>query len=334
MPEYRTEIVVSPSFDPWTNLALEEHLLGRIREESMTLYLWRNEHTVVIGRNQNAWRECRTELLEREGGRLARRLSGGGAVYHDLGNCNFTFLASPRSYDFDRQIRVIAEALRDLGISASFGGRNDLFVEGRKISGNAFYRGRSGRYHHGTILMDVDMDRLTRYLQPSKAKLDAKGVTSVRSRVANLREFVPSLSMDDVQRALRTAFHKEFGDGPESDAATFLADPSMRRLRDMYASREWIYGRTPVFDAEIGHRFDWGELQIGMTVERGVITECRVFSDAMDADYIAHLADLFPGAAPDGASLAACVRDSRSAMAASETGDILSWLESAGSGLI
>ena len=334
MPAYRTEIVVSPSFDPWTNLALEEHLLGRVREASMTLYLWRNEHTVVIGRNQNAWRECRTILLELEDGRLARRLSGGGAVYHDLGNCNFTFLASPRSYDFDRQIRVIAEALRDLGISASFGGRNDIFVDGRKISGNAFYRGKAGRYHHGTILMDVDMDRLTRYLQPSKAKLEAKGVTSVRSRVANLREFVPSLSMNDLQSAIRTAFHREFGDGPESDASTLLADPSMRRLRDTYASREWIYGRTPAFDAEIGRRFDWGELQICMTVERGVITECRVFSDAMDADFIERLADLFPGAAPDGASLAARIRDSHDAMAASETGDILSWLESAGTGLL
>lgn len=334
MKTYRTEIVVSPSFDPWTNLALEEHLLGQIREASMILYLWRNEHTVVIGRNQNAWRECRTELLELEGGRLARRLSGGGAVYHDLGNCNFTFLASPRSYDFDRQIGVLVRALRDLGISASFGGRNDIFVQGRKISGNAFYSGKAGRYHHGTILMDVDMERLTRYLQPSKAKLEAKGVTSVRSRVANLREFVPSLTMDDLQRAIRDAFHREFGDGPECDAAVFLSDPSMRRLREKYAGREWIYGRTPVFDAEIGRRFDWGEIQIGMTVARGVITECRVFSDAMDADYIARLADLFPGAAPDGASLAARIRDSRSAMAAGETGDILSWLESAGSGLL
>ena len=142
------------------------------------------------------------------------------------------------------------------------------------------------------------------------------------------------MAMIEQRGAKLVAVAQEFGDGPESDAATFLADPSMRRVRDMKASREWIYGRTPVFDAEIGHRFDWGELQIGMTVERGVITECRVFSDALDADYIAHLADLFPGAAPDGASLAACVRDSRSAMAASETGDILSWLESAGSGLI
>ena len=334
MQPFTSEIVTSLSFDPWTNLALEEYLLGRIHDDSMTLYLWRNEHTVVIGRNQNAWRECRTELLELEGGRLARRLSGGGAVYHDLGNCNFTFLASPRSYDFDRQIGVLVEALRDLGISASFGGRNDIFVEGRKISGNAFYRGRTGRYHHGTILMDVDMDRLTRYLQPSKAKLEAKGVASVRSRVANLREFVPSLSMDDLQHALRTAFHREFGDGPERDAATFLADPSMRRLRDTYASREWIYGRTPVFDAEIGRRFDWGELQICMTVERGVIKECRVFSDAMDADFIARLAELFPGATPDGASLAARVRDSQSARTTPETGDILSWLESVGNGLI
>ena len=160
---------------------------------------------MVIGRNQNPWKECRTALLTEEGGHLARRLSGGGAVFHDLGNLNFTFLMPAADYDLPRQLAVIERACQSLGIPAARSGRNDLLAEGRKFSGNAFYQHAGKAYHHGTLMLDVDLEMVQRYLSPSKAKLAAKGVDSVRSRVVNLREFVPDLTIPQLADALIAA---------------------------------------------------------------------------------------------------------------------------------
>ena len=138
----------SKSFDPYLNLATEQYLMETVEEDACILFLWQNQNTVVIGKNQNAWKECRTDLLREEGGFLARRLSGGGAVFHDLGNLNFTFLMPQAEYDLDRQFSVIAEAVSMLGLHAERSGRNDVLAEGRKFSGNAFYKnGKIGRAH-------------------------------------------------------------------------------------------------------------------------------------------------------------------------------------------
>ncbi len=195
----------SRSFDPYENLALEEALLSRVGKGELILYLWQNERTVVIGKNQNPWKECRTALLAEEGGHLARRLSGGGAVFHDLGNLNFTFVMPGEEYDLPRQLTVLERACRSLGIPAERSGRNDLLADGRKFSGNAFYKHNGKAYHHGTLMVDVDMEMVQRYLSPSKAKLAAKGVDSVRSRVVNLREFVPDLTIPRLADALIAA---------------------------------------------------------------------------------------------------------------------------------
>ncbi|MEI6309433.1 MAG: lipoate--protein ligase, partial [bacterium] len=201
-----TRVLRTYSLDPFHNLALEEFLLDDVTGHAAagchaaagylaTLYLWQNENTVVIGKNQNPWRECRLEQLEAEGGKLARRLSGGGAVFHDLGNLNFTFLLPRADYDLSRQLRVILEAARAVGVPAEMSGRNDLTATGRKFSGNAFYLRKETAFHHGTILVNADFQKMSRYLQPSAEKMRAKGVESVRARVVNLSELSPGLGV-------------------------------------------------------------------------------------------------------------------------------------------
>ena len=206
--------------DPYENLALEEALLNRVGPGELILYLWQNERTVVIGRNQNPWKECRTALLSEEGGRLARRLSGGGAVFHDLGNLNFTFLMSAGDYDLARQLTVLERACQSLGIPAQRSGRNDLLADGRKFSGNAFYKHNGKAYHHGTLMVDVNMEMVQRYLSPSKAKLAAKGVNSVRARVVNLREFIPDLTIDRLSDAMIAALTQVYPPTPVGAAKT------------------------------------------------------------------------------------------------------------------
>lgn len=166
---------------------------------------------MVIGRNQNAWRECRTTLLEQEGGVLARRLSGGGAVYHDMGNLNFTFSLPTADYDLRRQQEVLVAACRRLGIPAECSGRNDILTGGRKFSGNSFYHHGGRSFHNGTLLIDVDMEKLGRYLAPSQGKLESKGVASVRSRVVNLSQVQPGLTVSHMEEALWSAFSEVYG---------------------------------------------------------------------------------------------------------------------------
>ena len=268
--------------DPYRNLAMEQFLLENQPADSCTLYLWQNKNTVVIGKNQNAWKECRTSLLEEEGGHLARRLSGGGAVFHDLGNLNFTFLMSNEDYDLDRQFGVIREACALIGVETERSGRNDVLAEGRKFSGNAFYHNKTHAYHHGTLMVDVDVDKLGRYLSPPKAKLQAKGVDSVRSRVVNLSELSPGLTCDMLREKLAEAFCKVYGMAAEN---VLLRDADMAQI-DQIATKikswDYLYGSPLSFTLECDDYFPWGYVLLQLHAKSGSITAAKVYSDAMD----------------------------------------------------
>ncbi len=267
--------------DPFENLAREQVLLEQGPADGLILYLWQNQNTVVIGRNQNAWKECRLSLLEEEGGRLARRLSGGGAVFHDLGNLNFTFLLPREDFDIPKQLQVICNACRSFGIPAEISGRNDLTAAGLKFSGNAFYKSGSRAYHHGTLLLNADLDKLTRYLSPPKAKLEAKGVASVRSRVENLCAMAPSVTKEAMMRQLITAAEKVY----DFTAQELVFTPEMAaetaRLTEKYASREWRLGANVPAAFSCQQTFPWGTVSLELQVERGIITHAGVFTDAM-----------------------------------------------------
>ena len=269
-------------FDPYDNLAVEQHLLETVEDGCCILYLWQNQNTVVIGRNQNAWKECRTTQLQEDGGHLARRLSGGGAVFHDLGNLNFTFLVHDQDYDLDRQLAVIAEACSCLGVETERSGRNDLLSAGRKFSGSAFYHNMGRSYHHGTLLVNVDMDKLSRYLNPSPAKLRAKGVDSVRSRVVNLTELQPDLTVEALAEQLPPAFSRVYGLPVETMTTGDLDRAAVDALAERNRSWDWLYGRRMPFQFSCEDRFPWGELRLELQVDRGVVCRAAVYTDAMD----------------------------------------------------
>jgi len=292
--QFTTKVVRSTSHDPWFNLAVEELLLDNLEPGEVVFYLWQNQHTVVIGRNQNAWKECRVKELEEDGGKLARRLSGGGAVYQDLGNLCFTFALARQDYDLHRQLRVIVEGVKKLGIDAHFSGRNDVLADGRKFSGNAFYFHRDKAIHHGTVMFRVDFSALTEYLQVSEAKMKSKGVKSVRSRVINLTELNHDITIDALSKALIESFVEVYGgEGREYPLAE--SGDKLQRLYDKYSSWRWRFGKTPEFDVSFEARFEWGEVQLALQLVNGMVAESRLYSDAMDADLIEQLSVVFEG---------------------------------------
>ncbi len=287
----RLLIYKSECVDPYYNIATEKHLLETVAPGSCILYLWQNQNTVVIGRNQNAWAECRTELLAQEGGKLARRLSGGGAVFHDLGNLNFTFLMCREDYDLDRQLLVIQEACSSLGLQAVRSGRNDLLVQEQKFSGNAFYHTKGKAYHHGTLLIHADMEKLSRYLSPSKAKLEAKGVSSVRSRVVNLSHLVPDLTCEKMAQCMETAFCQVYGKDADHIVLSKEDHNQITATAEHLQSWDWLYGPKLPFTLACNDRFPWGSIRLELQVEAGLIAGVTVYTDAMQwdlADCLSH----------------------------------------------
>ena len=290
-----TAVYESGSFDPHHNLAVEQVLLEGVREGQCILYLWQNQNTVVIGRNQNAWKECRVELLRQEGGTLARRLSGGGAVFHDLGNLNFTFLVPTEDYDLRRQQSVIKGACDLLGIKTELSGRNDILADGRKFSGNAFYHAQGKSYHHGTLMIDVDGEKMKRYLSPSVKKLAAKSVSSVKSRVINLKDLNHALTISDMKEKLKEAFLEVYGCRPAILSDEGLNLDKVRRLTEKNGSDTWLYGSRLPFTSTYSERFDWGEITIQLQVSGRSVVGVKVYSDAMDWSLPANIEQALTG---------------------------------------
>lgn len=309
----KLSVIVSESFDPYENLALEKFLLENVIPGQVFLYLWCNERTVVCGRNQNIWKECRVDALKKDGGHPARRLSGGGAVYHDKGNLNFTFIACQGEYSLERQLQVIIEAARSFGIDAVKTGRNDITVSGGKFSGNAFYKTNPNNfadrivrlYHHGTLMVEVDKEILSAYLNPDKEKYASKGVDSVKSRVCNLKEFNSAVTVPAMAGAMVSAFEKVYRADADiwsfSLSGAFAAKimPAQPRFKlskseeecisrgaAFFASDEWLYRNNIKFNARFSRRFDFGDFDLRIFAKNGVILDAAVYSDAMDGEWV------------------------------------------------
>lgn len=287
-------LILHQGNDGWQNLAVDEYLLRNIKAGDMILHIYVNNNCVVIGRHQNPWRECNLAAMDTDGVKLVRRISGGGAVFHDLGNLNFSFITDKKRYNVPRQMGVILNTIRDLGISGEFSGRNDILVQGKKFSGNAFCDIRQGCQHHGTLLVDTDISNLSKYLQVSEKKIRDKGVSSVKARVCNLSDFAQGLTVDMVKDALCRAFAAEYGGYKPLD----LTSTAKQEIQDLYnkqSSWQWRLGHTPQFDIVLEERFSWGEIQLHLMVKEGIITEAKVYSDALDINLPPTIGQLVQG---------------------------------------
>jgi len=285
----KLQTLISNQYNPFLNRAVEQYLTEHQEEDTVTLYLWKNQQTVVIGYNQNPYSECNIQLLLDEGGHLMRRGTGGGAVYHDLGNINFSFVADKSLYDVRKQLSIIQDALLAYGLEAEISGRNDLTCQGRKFSGNAFAKGQRNDLHHGTILIKTDGAMMQRYLTVDKAKLMKNGVKSVASRVINLSELVPELTSENIKQPLIASFEKVYGGKATLlDFDTFINNKEVQAIREHISSDDFLFGRWRQFKTTKKAQFPWGNVDVALHIDeaKAIITDIQIASDCLDTEII------------------------------------------------
>ena len=273
---------VNRETDPTFNLALEE-LLASADDAPEFFMLWRNRPTVVVGRNQFTAAEIDGGYIRRNGIEVVRRITGGGAVYHDLGNLNYT-IAGPADGDdapnsFARRAAPVVDVLREWGVPAEFSGRNDILVDGRKVSGSARSTIRGRSLFHGTLLFEVDMERLAGALRPDPLKIASKGVASVRARVANLKEFLPPMTADEFAAEFARRLCRRLGAVSGEEIPPEVVSAARRLAAEKYRSREWTYGTAFACDYEKRARFAGGSIMLRCRLRANRIEALRISGD-------------------------------------------------------
>jgi lipoate---protein ligase len=268
--------------DPRINLAIEEYALKNLDINETYLLFYINEPSIIIGKNQNSIEEINTEYVESNGIHVVRRLSGGGAVYHDLGNLNYSFITKDDGdsfHNFRKFTEPVIAALKQMGINAELSGRNDILAEGRKISGNAQFSTKGRMFTHGTLLFNSEMDHIVSALRVKKDKIESKGIKSVRSRVANISEFLTEkLSVEE----FRSSLLKFIFQGEEVTEYV-LTEEDWEKIhqlsKERYQNWDWNYGKSPKFNLQHSHRFPVGQIDVRLDVDKGVIENCKIYGD-------------------------------------------------------
>ena len=286
--------------DPSLNLALEEAFFSRVAPGKSWFLLWQNGPSVIIGRHQNALEEVNAREIEDKGLPVVRRSTGGGAVYHDLGNLNFSFLEhheGETGIDFGRYLSPIVRALKKLGVDARISGRNDLEVGGRKISGSAQRLNQGRVLHHGTLLVGADFEAMTRALNPEPEKFLSHGVASVRSRVANISEFwQEGCTLETLCGALASEVCGENAKSPARIPPDVL-ELAKTLAAEKYGNWDWNIGKSPKFTSRGSRRFPFGRVDLRLNVDRGRIVDCRIQGDFFSVADILELEALLVGCA-------------------------------------
>ena len=276
--------IESPSVNPYFNLALEQYVFDCMDRNQVYFMLWQNENTIVVGKHQNTIAEINQEFVEENGISVVRRLSGGGAVYHDMGNLNFTFVVSENNQmsDFDFKVfcQPVVNALQKFGVDAEVNGRNNITVAGKKISGNSQYAKQGRIMHHGSILYHSDLEKVIQSLKVSKDKIASKGISSVRSRVTNVKEYMKEeISLEDFKKAL---LEEMFGQQEMEQYQLTQEDIEKIELleKERYNTWEWNYGYSPAYNI-VKERYveGRGKIEVHLDVENGIIQKFDVFGD-------------------------------------------------------
>ncbi len=288
----------SRSFDPYYNLALEEHLFFVLPEGEQCLMLWQNANTVVVGKNQNTLEEVNQAFIDQNHCKVARRLSGGGAVYHDMGNLNFTIIADKEDFErfnFRMFVEPVVNTLLEYGIEAEFTGRNDLVIEGKKFCGNSQYSKGKRVLHHGCIMLDSNLVHVKNALNVKKEKFQSKAVKSVSSRVTtiNAHAQVP-ITMDAFKESLKK--NVVLDSQVKSYVISSEDEAQIASLRnDKYATWEWNYGNKGEFNIRNEKKFPWGLLTVFLHVERGIIQQIKLQGDYFGTYDVELLEEAFVG---------------------------------------
>lgn len=268
--------------DPTINLAIEEYCLKNLDIDETYLLFYINEPSIIIGKNQNTAEEINADYVKDHGIHVVRRLSGGGAVYHDLGNLNFSFITKDDGesfHNFKKFTEPVIEALRILGVHAELSGRNDILADGRKISGNAQFSTRGRMFSHGTLLFDSHMEDVVGALNVKMDKIQSKGIKSIRQRVANIRELMDrELTVEQFKQLLLQSIF----DGKEVPTYELTEEDwsAIHKLsEERYRNWDWNYGQSPKFNLKHSHRFKVGQIDVRLEVNKGIVEMCKIYGD-------------------------------------------------------
>ncbi|MEH7180824.1 lipoate--protein ligase [Neobacillus vireti] len=298
--------------DPRINLAIEEYALKNLDINDTYLLFYINEPSIIIGKNQNSVEEINTEYVERNGIHVVRRLSGGGAVYHDLGNLNYSFITKDDGdsfHNFRKFTEPVITALKQMGVNAELSGRNDILAEGRKISGNAQFSTKGRMFTHGTLLFNSEMEHIVSALRVKKDKIESKGIKSIRSRVANISEFLKEKI--DIEE-FRSSLLKYIFQGKEI-TEYILTEEDWEKIhqisKERYQNWDWNYGKSPKFNLQHSHRFPVGQIDVRLDVERGVIENCKIYGDFFGVGDVSNIENKLKGVRYEKGDLETALKD-------------------------
>ena len=279
--------------DPRINLAIEEYALKHLDINESYLLFYINKPSIIIGKNQNTIEEVNQDYVEQNDITVVRRLSGGGAVYHDLGNLNFSFITKDDGdsfHNFKKFTEPVVKALGKLGIQAELSGRNDIMAEGKKISGNAMFATRGRMFSHGTLLFNSEMDHIVSALKVKKEKIESKGIKSVRSRVGNIADFLKEpMTIEKFRSFILTNIFEGQSEIPEYVLTNEDWEKIHKISEERYQKWDWNYGKSPKFNLQASRRFPVGSIDIRLEVNKGNIENCKIYGDFFGVGDVAEL---------------------------------------------
>lgn len=281
MEEQLLEIYVSKDYDPYKNLAMEKYLCGLCGKNKLILYLWQNENTVIIGRNQNVYEQCNMDFIKENNIKIARRLSGGGAVYHDLGNLNYTIIGNEKIVSKDEHMKIIIDSIRSFGVDAAASGRNDIVASGKKISGTAYFSSDGVVCQHGCIMVNTNQEMMYRALRVKKDKFASKNICSVYARTVNLCELCLDIDVYKLSEQCIQLFCKRYPNYINVDINGIYEDNYYKLLLEKFSGAEWNIKEKTNSKIDIYGRLSFGDCSIVFDVEEGVIKKTKLYTDSL-----------------------------------------------------